>query len=161
LGENALVSNQLTPELKSQIFAQQSGDPYLTLVTLWTDSFTYRLVNNTEDIVSNGNLYTAFPMKVRLPADDGESAKDFQLEFDNASLLLIASLRSVTEPVNCQIDMILASMPDVVQMTAGELLVKSISYDKSRIVARIVLDNFLASAMTSERYTPSLYPGMF
>lgn len=155
------MSNELSNELKAQIFAQQSEDPFLTLVTLTGPSFTFRLVNNSKNIISNGQTFMAFPMKVRLPVDDGESARDFQIEFDNASLLLISSLRSVTSPINCQIDMILASMPDVIQMSVTDLLIRSIVYDKSRVSAKIVLDNFLAVAMTSERYTPIAYPGMF
>jgi len=155
------VANELTAELKAQIFAQQSGDPYLTLVTLSGPNFTYRLVNNTVDIVSNGQTFQAFPMRVRLPTDDGESSRDFQLEFDNASLLLVVALRSITEPFNCQIDMILASMPDVIQSSVSDLLVRVVSYDGKKVIARIVLDNFLASAAPSERYTPSTFPGMF
>lgn len=103
----------------------------------------------------------AFPMKIRLPADDGQSAREFQLDFDNSSLLLVRALRSVTEPIPCKLEMILASMPDIVQMSVEDLLVRSVTYTETQVTARIVLDNFLTVAMTSERYTPSLYPGMF
>lgn len=155
------MSNELTPELKAQIFAQQSADPFLTLITVSGPSFEYRLVNNTKDIVSNGKTYSAFPMKIRLSTDDGESARDFQIDFDNASLLLVRAFRSITEPADCRIDMILASMPDVVQISQTDLKIKTITYDSKKITAKIVLDNFLTVSATSERYTPSLYPGMF
>lgn len=155
------MSNELSNELKAQIFAQESADPFLTLVTLTGPGFVYRLVNNSKDIISGGQTFQAFPMKVRLPADDGDSAREFQIEFDNASLLLIVALRSQTAPIECQIDMILASMPDVIQMTVEDLLIRSVVYDKNKVSAKIVLDNFLTVAMTSERYTPLSYPGMF
>lgn len=155
------MSNPLSTELKAQLFKQESEDPFLTLITLEGPDETYYLVNNTTDIVSRGRTYSAFPMKLRLPTDDGESAREFQIDFDNASLELIVALRSVTEPLPCTIEMILASIPDVVQMSVEDLLIRSITYNKSTITARIVLDNFLAVAVTSERYTPSLYPGMF
>lgn len=155
------MSNEISNELKAQIFSQQSADPFLTLVTLTGPDFVYRLVNNSKDIISNGQTFQAFPMKVRMPADDGESARDFQIEFDNTSLLLIVALRSQTDPIQCKIDMILASIPDVIQMTVEDLLIRSVSYDKNKISAKIVLDNFLSVAMTSERYTPLAFPGMF
>jgi hypothetical protein len=155
------MSNDLTNPLKAQLFAQDSADPFLSLVTVSGPGFEYRLVNNTKDIVSNGMVYTAFPMKIRLSPDDGESARDFQIEFDNASLLLIRAFRAITEPADCQIDMVLASMPDVIQMTHQDLKIQSIVYDKQKVIAKIILDNFLTVAMTSERYTPSTYPGMF
>lgn len=153
--------NPLSNELKTQLFKQESEDPFLTLVTLTGPDFVYRFVNNNEDVVSNGETYQAFPMKIRLPADDGESNREFQIEFDNASLLLIVALRSVTEPINCQIDMILASMPDTAQMSVTDLLVRSVVYDENRVVAKIAMDNFLSVAVTSEKYTPTAYPGMF
>lgn len=155
------MSNPLSAELKSEIFKQESSDPFLTLITLTGPGIEYRLVNNTKDITSNGQLFTAFPMKIRLPVDDGESAREFQIEFDNVSLLLIRALRSVTQPIECRIDMILASLPDVIQMSVEDLLIRSIMYDEKKISAKIVLDNFLAVAMPAEKYTPSLYPGLF
>ena len=155
------MSRDLSSELKDQLFAQESNDPFLTLLTIEGNDGTYRLVNNTTDFVSRGNTFSAFPMKVRLPADDGESAREFQLDFDNASLLLIRALRAVTEPIPCKVEMVLASLPDVVQMSVEDLLIRSVTYNDKQVSAKIVLDNFLAIGMTSERYTPSLYPGMF
>ena len=155
------MSNDLSTELKAQLFSQESDDPFLTLLTLSHTSFTARLVNNSTDIISNGLTFTAFPMKITLPVDDGETARDFTIEFDNVSLDLIANLRSVTGDIGVKIEMILASMPDVIQMSHEDLIIRTITYDEKRIAARIVLDNFLAVGMTSERYTPSAYPGMF
>lgn len=155
------MSNELSIALKAQLFAQNSPDPFLMLVTLTGDDFEYRLANNTVDIVSGGRVFSAFPMKIQLPADDGENAREFQIEFDNASLLLLRALRSITDPIPCQIDMILASMPDVIQISIPDLKITSITYTKTKVTAKIVLDNFITVAMTSERYTPTAYPGMF
>lgn len=155
------MSNDLSPELKAQLFKQESEDPFLTLITIFGAGFEYRLVNNSVDIVSRAELFTAFPMKLRLPVDDGESAREFQIDFDNSSLLLLRALRSVTVPINCTIEMILASLPDVVQMSVEDLLIRSIVYNDKRVSAKLVLDNFLSISMTSEKYTPSLYPGLF
>ena len=155
------MSNEISNELKQQIFAQESDDPFLTLVTLTHPFFTARLVNNTTDIVSNGFTFTAFPMKIRLPIDDGETSRDFTIELDNVSLELITNLRSVTTAIGVKIELILASIPDVVQMAHEDLQIRSIAYDSKRISAKIVLDNFLTVGLTSERYNPSNFPGLF
>lgn len=155
------MSNQLSAALKAQIFGQESADPFLMLLTITTPTQTYRLANNSRDIVSNGYVFSAFPVKVTLPLDDGQSAREFSIELDNASLLLVRGLRSTTDPIPIQIDMILASMPDVIQMSISDLKIVNTTYDKKKITVKIVLDNFLSVAMTSEAYTPSLYPGMF
>lgn len=156
------MPNNLSAELLAQIFAQESDDPYLALVTLsHPDLTTIRLVNNSVDIESRGNTFQAFPMKLKFPVDDGESAKEFTIEFDNVSLELIEEIRSVTTGISVTIEMILASMPDVVQYSQDELVIFSVNYNASRIVAKIILDNFLNTEMTSEKYAPNNFPGLF
>lgn len=100
-------------------------------------------------------------MKIRLPVDDGESSRDVTIEFDNCSLELIQNLRSVTTTIGVTIELVLASLPNVVQMSHEDLLIRSITYDAKRISAKIVLDNFLTVGLTSERYNPSNFPGLF
>jgi len=157
------MSNTLSPELLAQIFAQSSNDPFLTLVTLTHESFAtpIRLVNNSKPITSRGNEYLAFPMKIRLPVDDGETVRDFAIEFDNASLELIEEIRSVTSQIGIKLEMILASMPDVVQMEQADLKIITLNYNATKITARVVLDSFLSVELTSEKYNPSNFPGIF
>lgn len=155
------MPNELSAQLKRQLFGQESDDPFLALVTLSHGSFVARLVNNSVDVTSNGQTFTALPMKIRLPVDDGETARDFVLELDNVSLELLASMRSITGDIAVKIELILASMPDVIQMSHEDLVIRAVTYNKQRISARVVLDSFLSVEVTSERYTPSSYPGMF
>lgn len=157
------MANNLSPALIAQLYAQESTDPFLILITLshpdWDEPV--RLVNNSVDIISRGNTYMAFPVDVVLPPDDGESLPEVTIEFDNVSLLLIGKFRTVTRDINADLDMILASLPDEVQMAISELTIESITYNLTRISARLVLDNFLNTEMTSEKYTPKNFPGIF
>lgn len=157
------MSNTLSNQLLAQIYAQESGDPFLTLLTLEHDSLAtpIRLVNNIVDIESRGDTYSAFAFKTRLPADDGESKREVILELDNASLELIDELRSVDSPVSVKIELILASIPDTVQMSLENLEMSGISYSTKTIKATLRLDDFLNTALTSETYDPKTFPGLF
>lgn len=157
------MANQLSSELLAQLFAQNSDDPFLSLVTLDHETFDnpIRLVNNTTNFTSRGNVYQAFPMKLRFPVDDGETVRDFQIDFDNVSLELIEEIRSVTTSIGVTIELVLATLPDVVQMSQEDLLVSVITYNEKRITAKIVMDSFLNVQLTSESYTPTIYPGLF
>jgi len=156
------MSNTIPPSLLAQLYAQTSEDPYLMLVTLSHPSFTtLKLVSNTVDIVSRGDTYIAFPMRITLPVDDGETAREVAMEFDNVSQELIDEIRSVTTPIDVLVEMILASDPDTVVVSYGDLSIRNISYNKSRISARLFMDDFLNVAMTSEKYTPQNFPGLF
>lgn len=118
-------------------------------------------MNNTEDIVSRGNTFTAFPVSIILPVDDGESSREVSIEFDNVSRELINELRSVTDSIDVTLEMILASIPDEVQIELAELKIYTITYNKTKVSGRLIVDNFLNTEMTSERYTPTNYPGLF
>jgi len=157
------MANTLSPELLAQLYAQNSDDPFLTLVTLSHPTFAEDvcLVNNSKNIISRGIEFLAFPMKIRFPMDDGESTRDFTIDFDNASLELIEEIRSVTDKIAIKIEMILASMPDVVQMVQEDLFIGSVSYNSQRITCKVVMDNFLNVELTSERYGPNNFPGLF
>lgn len=157
------MSNTLSPEMLAQIFGQEADDCFLVLLTISHPDMPQpiRLVNNTEDVVSNGETYSAFPFKITLPADDGEKMHEVPIELDNASLELIETLRSITDPLDVNLKMILGSIPDDIQMEMGELKIGSIIYNKDRITGKMYQDNFMNSALTSEKYTPKNFPGLF
>ena len=156
------MANTLSPELLAQLYYQESDDPFLLLVTLSHPSFTtIRLVNNSENIVSNGLTFQAFPMRIILPVDDGETNREAQIEFDNVSLEILNEVRTVTTFIDVKIEMVLASNPDEVQISLEELKIQSVSYDKQKVSARLFLDSFLTTALPSERYGATNFKGIF
>lgn len=157
------MSRQLSNNLISELMSDVSSDPFLTLVTLSHDSFDsdVRFVNNITDIVSRGNTFYAFAMNIGLPTDDGETQRELQIDFDNVSLEIMRQIRSVTTPIKCKIEMILASRPDIVEIEYSELKIKNVNCSKSSVRARLFLDDFLNTEMTSEKYTPTNFRGIF
>jgi hypothetical protein len=156
------MANELSAELLAQMFGQVSDDPFIMLVTLTHDDFsTIRLANNTVNVVSRGNTYTAFPMQITLPADTGDVDREVRIEFDNVSLSLIDEMRSISTPMEVKIEMLLASDLETVQLSIEDLKLRSITYDKQRISARLYMDSFLQVEMTSEIYGPNNFPGLF
>lgn len=153
---------QLSNKMLTELYGQESTDPLLLLVTVSHSSFpTLYLVNNTVEVVSRGNTYNPFPMKITPSPDDGESARTAQITFDNVSLELVDEIRSVVEPMDCKIEAILASDPDTVEIEMGELKITNISYNKQTIRATLIFDDFLNTELTSEKYNPSNFPGIF
>lgn len=156
------MSNELSNLLKKEIFSEASADPFLMLVTLSHASFdTIRLVNNNEDVISNGNSYKWFPMNINLPTDDAEEDKRVTIVFDNVSQYLVDELRLITTPIDAKIEMVLASNPNVIEITLDQLKMKSISLNSQSIQASLTLDDFLYTELSSERYTPTNFPGLF
>jgi len=156
------MTNNLSAQLLAEMYAQESSDVFLMLATISHSSFpTIYLVNNTEKIVSRGIEYQGFPMLITLPADDGETERQAAIEFSNVSLELIDELRSVVTPMDIKIELILVSAPDQIQASFEDLKLHTVSYDKQRIKAQLYMDSFLNVELTSERYTPSIFRGLF
>lgn len=161
--ERSNLRSGLSNNLLAQLYNQNSDDPFLTLIELDHATFpdTIRLVNNTVDIVSRGNTYTAFPVEITLPADDGTTIRSVNITFDNVSLELIDEFRQVTNPIDTKLEMVLASDPDTVEIELAELKISNISYNAQTVSAELFLDDFLNTELSSEKYTPTLYPGLF
>lgn len=157
------MSRDLSDALKAQLFAQNSNDPFLSLLTLTHESFAedIHLVNNTVEIISNGITFHPFPMKITLPTDDGESLREVVIELDNVSQELIDELRSITGFIDVNLQMVLASNPDFVEVEISELKIRNINYNVSTIQANLFMDDFLNTELTSERYNPTNFPGIF
>jgi len=156
------MSRNLSNALLGELYNQQSGDPLIMLVTLTHTSFsTIYLCDNIEDIVSRGNTYTAFPMMISLPSENGATTQKAQITFDNVSLDLIDEIRTVTSPIEVALEVVLASDPDTVEISFEELKIQNVSYDSVSIRADLYLDDFLNTELSSERYTPTLFPGLF
>lgn len=156
------MSNNLTNVLKGEMFSQASGDPFLMLIELSHPSFdTIRLVNNTVNVTSRANEYQAFPVRITLPTDDGETAREVTIEFDNVSRELVNEFRTVTDFIDVKIEMVLASNLDYVEIELDELKIRDISYNLNTIQAKLFSDDFLNTELSSERYTPTNFPGIF
>lgn len=156
------MSRELSNAFLAQIFGQNSDDPFLALLTLSHQSFsTIRLVNNTTQIVSNGNTFLPFPFKFTLPVDDGESLRELKLTIDNVGLELINELRSVVDPIDIKIELVLASNPDFIEIDYQDIKLRKIQVNKQTINGTLTLDDFLNTGLTGETYAPSNFPGLF
>ncbi len=161
LGEN-VVSRSISDNLKEQLNSQESGDPFLLLVTITHASFgSIRFVNNIDDVISRGETYFAFPIKIVLPVDDGETTPIIKMTLDNVSLELIDELRSVTTPAQVTVEAILASAPDFVEIGYDDLTLGSIQYNQTTITANLTFDDILNTTIPSEKYEPDNFPGIF
>ena len=154
----------LSSTLIAQLYTENSDDPFLAIFTLnhtdWVAPLYF--VNNTESITSNGIEFLPFPVKLKLPIDDGESLRKVELEFDNVSRELIDEIRAVTDKnIEVSIQLVLASAPDNVEIELSELSIDNISYNATTITASLFLDDFLNTELSSEKYAPTNFPGIF
>jgi len=151
----------LTPEAVTQINAPTNDDPLIWLLTLRAGATVFRVCRNNEDITSRGEVYTAYPFDLVEPIDDGETLPSARLTIDNIDRLLVASVRSVSDPLKVDIELIMSTEPDSVQMSYPGLLLKRVRWDQKSLSGDLEYEPILGLAFPSESFYPQEYPGLF
>ena len=110
---------------------------FLFLLTLDHDDLAspIRVVNNVENITSNGNVYTAFPFELILPQDDGDTLPQVIISLSNVDLSLVDEIRGLTGALTVTLEIVLASSPNTIEMSIDGMKTISIQYDAQKIEA--------------------------
>lgn len=141
--------------------AQQSGEVWLVLLTISNPGITtIRVVNNTEDIVSRGNTYQAFPFEIELPGQDPDTPASARLRIDNVDKRIVEAVRSITTPPQITIEVVLASQPDTVEIGYSNLTLRSVEYDVNSVRGELTFESIFSEPVTLT-ITPNRFPGLF
>ena len=121
-----------------------------------------RLVNDTSNVVSNGNTYVGLPFAVTLPTDQAREVPRAQLQMDNVGRDITAELEGL--PVGAQLTATLSvvhrSSPDVVdyQFTAP---LSGVRVDVTTVTASMGPTDLMRRAAVALRFDPLTAPGLF
>lgn len=152
-----------SPAFVEAVVSQNTDEVFLFLLTLSHVDLPVpiRVVNNTEDVVSVGNTYTAFPFNLVLPQDDGDTLPQVVISLSNVSLEFIDEIRALNGALDVRLDVILASSPDTIEMSISGMKTYTINYDAQNMEAICQVEDVLNMTFPSELYLPSNFPGLF
>ncbi len=152
----------------SSVFNRGANDPtsnvaFLVLLTIRHDPSMslFRAVNNDEDIISRGMTFTAFPFELSLPVESGEELGVAKLSIDNTDLILVDMLRAATAAPRVDIEVILSSARDTVEIAIKDLAMRNVEWDASTITAQLYNENFLNMGFPGDSYDPQEWQGLF
>jgi len=145
--------------------AQTTSAVVLTLLDVthpdWTNVY---LVNNTANVTSNGQLYSAFPFSIVLPPDSEELQPTMSIRVVNVTRLLVDEFRAIaggSARATCTVKLIEASDPDTVLATWSNFTLANLQYNARSMSFDLYLENFLSEPFPSLSFTPSNFPGLF
>lgn len=142
------------------MYAQQSAEVFLALLDI-NVSPVIRVVNNTEEIVSGGNTYSAFPFDIPLPGDrEGETPR-FTLRIDNVDRSIVQAIRGITEGPAIDLKIVLASSPNIIEAGPFPLQLKNADWDKLVVEGELSYEDFDDEPYPGRSYVPALFPGLF
>lgn len=145
---------------RAALYASQTDDVWLQLLTIEHDDIVtpIRLANNTEDVISRGDTYTAFAFELSLPATAQESV---ELTVDNVTRELVEEVRSIDTPLTITMEIVRAADPDTVEAGPFEYQSRSVEYDVQRMRFTLAYEPILQEPFPAYTYTPIDYPGLF
>jgi hypothetical protein len=152
----------ISADATEQVFKQEGGG-FLVLLTISHATLVdpIRVVNNTVDVVSNGDTYTAFPFKVKLPNDRADDAPAATLQIDNVSRELQVLVRSITTPPTVQIDVVRMDDFDTIEMSLPPFKLRNVEWDITTMFGDLKIDNIASEPFPQRSFTPSEYPAIF
>lgn len=140
------------------------ADGILVMLELSAPSFgaTLRLVNDTQDWISNGETYVGFPFRFKLPDDTAGQVPRAQLEIDNVGREMTADLETLqpNEIITATIRIADRATPDAIYQTIP-LPITRVSATPSVVTATCGPDYIMRQACVRLRANPFTLPGIF
>jgi len=159
------MARTLPTTIINAIFSQQTSEVFLVLLTATHSSFSdVRVVNNTEVVTSNGNLYSPFPFAVILPPDAEDLKFAAKVTIYDAEREVIDNLRLVAgsrERIQIKLEVIAASDPDTVLQSVSGLEVQNVTYNQGALSLDATINNFLTEGFPRDSFSPGNFPGVF
>lgn len=145
------------------VTAQETDEIWLACVTLTHPQWAgpVRLVKNTENIVSGGDVYNAYPFDVTLPDEEPEEVPVVRFVASNVSLELMSNIRSIVGPISGEIFWVLASDPNTVELGPLSLEIRSIQYDALNFSGQMVIEPVISARFGDKLMDPTNAPGLF
>jgi hypothetical protein len=153
----------LSAPAKAAIFAQETGEVFLQLVTISHATLTpsLRFVENTVDITSRGNLYLACPFRMVMPAERDDAMPTVQLQIDNVDRLIIEGVRALPSRPTVTYEVVLASSPDTLEGGPFDFSLTGCEYDALVITGTLAFEDVLNEPAVQHSFTPAKFPGLF
>lgn len=145
-------------------FSLDGEVPLLTLEYQHSTIAPIRVVHNTEDITSNGNLYKAMPFDAKMMNEEQGTLPTSQISYYDMDLELTTLIRSITpdNPIKVKGRLLLASQPDNDQVTSWTWTVLETIWNSERAVTmKIGPRAVLKTQFPIHTVDPGKCPGIF
>jgi hypothetical protein len=155
------MSRSLSSAALQAIFAQETGEAVFFLVeidhTTWASPL--RMVNNNENVISNGDTYFAFPFDVHLPADTTQQPRT-QIKICNVDRSMTLALRALSTSPTVTLSVVLGSTPDTIEAGPFAFTLADYSFTATTIQGTLVFEDMLNEPFPQGTFNPAEYPGL-
>ncbi len=157
------MSRDITITAKQAIYSQQTSEVFLVLLTIDHADLgaPIRVVNNTVDIVSNGNTFIGFPFFIDMPQERDDQLARVTLTIDNVDRQIVTAVRSLTSAPSVVMEIVLASDPDTIEAGPFSFTMRDVRYDSLVVEGELSFEDVLNEPYPGDSFTPATHPGLF
>lgn len=149
---------------RRNLLSTSADEPFLVLLEITHPDLEVpvRVVNDVQNITSNGNEFIACPFDITLPDDIGEQVPKAQLSVDNIGRELTEWLEYSNggAGAKCRIMQIMRSDPDLIEYDIT-LDMSAMSITNETVTAELGFQNTLNQPAVTVRYDPGSAPGLW
>lgn len=165
----------LSPAALAAMFSPDADKTLITLLTVTgagiatpvrlADHYLQR-ISETDDevlygVVSNGNNFIFLPFQITLPQEEQAAVPRCRITLHDVTRYLIPQLRTITSAPSVQVDLVLNSAPNTIEVSFGSFLMGGISYDAGSINADLTVESLATEPFPAHTFTPGYFPGLF
>lgn len=157
------MTRNLTQATRQAIFASQTGEAFLALVTIDHPDLAQpvRVSSDAVDTVSRGATFTAFPFQIALPEDSEERPPRSRLKIDNVDRTIVRTLRSISGAPSVLIELVRGAAPDIVEASFPDFRLRDARYDVLTVEGDLDLEDFIAEPYPAGVFSPAHFRGLF
>lgn len=166
------MSRPVSNAFKQAIFSQQTSEVFIILMTIDNDTFDVpiRVASDpfedlpdagVKGVVSRGNEFLYLPFTIQLPIQDDTQTAKAQISVDNISREIIAAARSAGSALKIDLEIVLASDVDNVELSVEGFKLQTLNYDAFTISGEISIDYYDLEPFPAKRFTPTDFEGLF
>ena len=157
------MSRNVSAELKQAVYAQETTEAFIVLVTLsHPDLETPIRVNSSgQEVISNGDLFVAFPFEVILPDNVDDRPPRARLSIDNVSREIVLAIRTISSAPFVTIQIVMASSPSTIEAEFPDFRLANITYDQLTVEGDLTLEEFIGEPYPARIFSPADFPGLF
>ena len=151
----------ISDNLKQDAWSQESNLPLVLLEIDHADlANPIYLVNNKENVTSNGEEYTAYPFEIFMPDSKEDAPPTAKIRIDNVSRELGQTIREITSPPTVTIRVVRQETPDVVEAEFTGMKLRHIPYDALSIEGNLEFEDLTREPFPAYSFSPANYPGV-
>lgn len=158
------MSKTFTTDFHKTVNAVSAAESPLALLEITHPNLVtpIRVVNDTQDLTHNGDVFTRFSFRLTLPDDPDTALPQARLELDNVGRELVQWLETAdwTQQTQVTIIQVMRSRPNVAEYSITMDL-SDITMDSRVVSGKLSFDNFLGVPGVNLFYTPQTAIGLF